>query len=132
VHDSIEELYFVLHDTVLLHGRLLSGMAICNSTIHFGAVIDAGTVIILFLAFMNQIPFFLAINSLHSHSHIAHIDPDCTLSTLDKNIMLSPTESGTIFYNTISTVAKLKAQEQHIVLITKLLTLMSNICRLER
>ena len=93
MHDAVEVLHFVLHDAMQPHRRSLAGTAIGDGAIHFGAVIDTGTIIVLFLALMHQIMLFLAVSSLNSHADIAHINPDSALGALDQNIVFRPAET---------------------------------------
>mgnify|MGYP000447080664 FL=1 len=54
-------------------------MAVLDSAIHLGAVVDAGTVIIDFLVRVDAVMLFGTIGQLDRHADIAHIDANGAL-----------------------------------------------------
>ena len=102
-------------------------MTILDRAIHFRTVIDLRSLIIFFLGLMNQIMFFFTICSFDGHADIAHINFNVAVCTLNQYIMLRIVERRTVFHDSIGTVSKFQQEEQHIVLVAKLLALMRNI-----
>ena len=64
-------------------------MAVLDSAIHLGAVVDAGTVIIDFLVRVDAVMLFGTIGQLDRHADIAHIDANGALGALNQDVMLS-------------------------------------------
>lgn len=102
-------------------------MAVLDSAIHLGAVVDAGTVIIDFLVRVDAVMLFGTIGQLDRHADIAHIDANGALGALNQNVMLRPVEGRAILDDGVGVVAELQIQEQHIVLIAKLRAGVGNI-----
>ena len=127
MHNAIEELHFILHDSVQPQRRLFARMTVLDCTIHFCAVINLSPLIVFFLGLMNQIMLFFTICSFNRHADIAHINFNVAFCTLNQHIMLRIVEGRAVFHNSVGAVSKFQQEEQHIVLVAKLFTLMRNI-----